>query len=1104
MTERIKADIIDNTNDGITMQKILNSEIPNAMQFDISTGYFDVAGYGLLRERLDEAIKNESFNMRLLLGKEAILPTESSFEKYVRQYRESHESSLSLKASLDETDFTMESKNHTTGLIDLLRHNNVQVRLGAKRFNHSKCYILGNNSVFIGSSNLTVGGMTANYELNAGLYQPGVAEKTREWFDRMWEDATDTKDDLISVLQQSKFGIPPPPFEVYMKMLFEKFKPILGGLDSDIKGNTTLTKFQQDAVRTGMFIISDMGGVIIADATGLGKTNMGIEIIREKILKEGKKVLLIAPAQVLDSMWEEKLKDVDIKVREMLTMEALGRESILDELGKYRNIDMILIDESQNFRSKAANRRINLMKLMSIGKAKQVVLLSATPINNSIMDLYYQLSIITGGNDSYFYKTVGIPDLYRHMRDAANKEGLQHGLDKIQQLLDSVMVRRTRSYIKDVYKDDLINGMKIQFPRHEYRPIRYKMSDLFGNIFEKILDDISSLTMAPYGIEQYNNSLTNEEKSRHKVLAHLQVLLLLKRFESSIEAVKISLANKINMYKYVRQVLEEGKILRVADFNRILMKWNASDDGSDPDRDIDEEEKRGFFLKELEGIEKQKAGKDYDIEQLKKDMDKDLKILDDLLIEIKKITVDTKFNAVRYSILDEHALEKESKKVLIFTEYTATAKYITRELEKVFNARGNTVQCITGNTKPDTRMQYIKRFAPKANLAEDEELKQSEIDILISTEVLAEGQNLQDCNYVINYDLPWNPMRIVQRTGRVDRLTSKYDVIHSRACYPDHSLDKILKLVGKLIYKIGMVGSIVGLGEEVLGETPTPKQFNGTTIRRIEALASGESEKTIEELEHESDVMPSTSPINELSRYVKEKGMDAMGEIPMGRRSGKKDERQGAVLAYLQEKPERRVYFVMYDFKTDNAYVPDDDSDAIRMASCSEDELIHLPMDGEDNRESFEILLDIDTKARDAIKKKNDTVLEHVKNIKKGKQDKHTKNVIRINEIVLDQIRNGFMTQDDGEAVVNIIKSDYVKPWADTLENLLASYERNGDLKVMITGINTIGTRIGLDEKPKIKPVEDAQDVVLKLVGAMFVTGDRFNPDLGKKNLDLY
>lgn len=1090
-TERIKKDIIDNSGD-LTMSRILNSEIPHARQFDISTGYFDVTGYGMLRKSLEGAVNDVSFFMRLLLGKEAILPSKGSFEKYARQYNEIRKYE-SIKASLDDTELTPESQSDTASLITLLEKSNVQVRLGPSRFNHSKCYILGNNSVFIGSSNFTGGGMTGNYELNAGLYQPGVAEQTREWFDRMWNKATDKKQDLIDVLKQSKFGVPPKPFEVYMKMLFERFKPLIAKIDEPYDGKT-LTKFQQEAVHTSLLIISDFGGTIIADATGLGKTNMGIEIMRQKVLKEGKKILLIAPAQVLHSMWGEKLKDVDINVRETLTMESLGRKEILDELERYENIDFVLIDESQNFRSKSANRRKNLMKLMKFGKTKQAVLLTATPINNSLMDLYYQLTIITGRNDSYFYRTIGIPDLYTHMRDAANKD-LAVGLEKIQQLLDTVMIRRTRSYIRDVYRDDKIGDRSIKFPAHQYSPIRYSLSELFGNIFERILDDFGKLTMAPYGLELYDNTLKQEEKDKLRHRPHLQVILLLKRFESSVEAVRISLRNKVALYENILDMLEKDKILRVRDFNKILTKWNAAE--VEDDVDI-EEERTEFFMRQIDEIEKQNLGKNYDVEKMKQDMYSDLAILRDLLQAVEMITVDPKIDEVVKTILREKALENESKKVLIFTEYTATAKYITRILKEKFVSRS--VECITGSTKQDIRKKIIRRFAPKSNSTDGEKMEQDEIDILVSTEVLSEGQNLQDCNYVINYDLPWNPMRIVQRTGRIDRLTSEYDVIHTRACYPDRELDAILEIMGKIIGKLRVADAVIGGDEEVLGELPTPKQFNGTGRERIRILAGKEgADSIISDLEQESDIMPATSPINELSKYIKERGIDSMQDMPIGRRSGKRGDGKKAILAYLQEGPERRVYFVMYDFETDKAHVPDDDFDAIRSASCDADTPVHLPMDGTDNRESFELLLAIDRKARQAIREKNDQVLEYVKELKGKKKRRHELNIGNVVGIMLKLVGSGKVAEDDGREIVEIVKSEHIQPWEDDIGDLLADYNRTQEADGLITGLKQLRDYIGLQEKTApIKIQEDVQISELKLIGAMFIMGDNFDENSGK------
>jgi len=1029
--------------------------------------------------------------MRLMLGKEDICPQEGSFERYARQYKESAESSV--KSNLDDAELSPESRDDTTSLIRLLERDNIHVRLGASRFNHSKCYILGNNSVFIGSSNFTAGGMTGNYELNAGLYQPGVAEQTRAWFDRMWEDAQDTKRQLIDVLTQSKFGRPAEPFEVYMKMLFERFRPLLERVDHDARESKVLTKFQQDAVHAGMFIVSEFGGVIIADATGLGKTNMGIEMIRQKILKEGKRVLLVAPAQVLDSMWREKLKEVDINVRETLTMESLGRESIVETLGKYRNIDLVLIDESQNFRSSSANRRKNLMRLMSIGKRKQAILLTATPINNSLMDLYYQLSIITGGDDSYFYRHVGIPDLYRHMRDAANRD-LTQGLEKIQQLLDVIMVRRTRSYIKDVYGDDRIGGEPIKFPAHQYSPIRYDLAELFGNIFQRILDDIGRLTMAPYGIDMYDTSLPEKERLKSKVRGHLQVILLLKRFESSVEAVRISLRNKVSLYRHVQKVLDEGRILRAGDFNRIITKWNSAESGEDPDTDIDEEDKMRFFLREIEGIQKDRIGGSYDIESLKRDMQSDMAILESLLREVEKITVDTKVDTVIRTILRERALENEGRKILIFTEYTATAKYVTKRLREKFP--GNVVECITGSTKKEARTGYIRRFAPDSNLAEDEEPDAEPIDVLVSTEVLAEGQNLQDCNYVINYDLPWNAMRIVQRTGRVDRLTSRHATIRTRACYPDRELDGILKLMGKLLDKIHVVDKVIGGDAEILGEAPTPKQFNGAT-QRIRVLVAGDgAEETVRQMEQESDIMPALSPINELGRFIKEKGIETVQDIPLGRRSGKRGEGQRAVLAYLQERPERRVYFVRYDFETGQAQVPDDDSEAIRLASCTRDTPPHLPMDGAGSQESFEILLKIDPKARDAIRQNNDTVSSYVRALHSRKRQKHDKNVESVSNIIMDAILDGSVVKDEGKEAINVTKSEYLRHWADDLGSLLSEYERGHDVAGLINGVKKMSQWIGIQEKTEpVRAAEEEQraEPQLKLVGAIFIMPEEYD-----------
>ena len=1110
----IRRDIIDNTTDGITMQKVLESEIPLVKRFDVSTGYFNVDGYSLLRKPLEGAAQNGSFSMRLLLGRGAISLHDDTFEMHAERHgtgtlargEARQDEPLSIKEGLDCTDIGSKPQADTSSLIALLEGPNVQVRIGSGRFNHSKCYILGDSSAFIGSSNFTAAGLVGNHELNAGLYQPGVAAETRKWFDRMWNDATDAKATLLHVLKESKFGAPPNPYDVYMKILFEKFKPILQKGDKAPRKDLGLTEFQRDAVGTSMHVMSNYGGAIIADSTGLGKTNIGIEIMRQKILDEGKRVMLVAPAQVLYGMWAEKLKEVDISVKEMVTMERMGREDFLVDLGRYRKIDLVVIDESQNFRSKTARRRDNLMKMLSVGQPKQALLLTATPINNSLMDLYYQLSIITKGADDYFWETVGIIDLRKHMRDAASKN-LQDGLEKIQQLLDSIMVRRTRSFIRDVYRDDRINGKLVTFPKHVFKPIKYDLAELYGDVFIRVFDGIMSLTMAPYGPKKYDTTLPQEEREAHRVLAHLQVVLLLKRFESSTEAVRISIGNKIRMYEHIERMLMQGRLLRVGDFNAALRRWNNREMDGEADGEEDPEDE---FTRMVEDITTDRIGRGFDTQAMLSDVGSDLQTLRDLGDMIGFVSVDKKFEAVRDAIISDGALKRDGRKVLMFTEYTATAKYLYRRMRETFTDKE--VLLIHGSTGQEARQKYIRRFAPKANLPEGEALGEGEheADVLISTEVLSEGQNLQDCNYVVSYDLPWNPMRIVQRTGRIDRLTSEYEEVHSRACYPDRQLDDLLQLVGKIMDKVDTVAEVVGTDVEILDRMPSPKEYNGrlaTDIKRLVASGGDEATSVIRRMEAESDMMPASTPINEIMRYVKDKGLDAMGEVPMGRRSGQYGEGQKAVLAYLQEGGLiRRVYFVVYDYETRRAVVPDNDTDAIRLVACARDAPLHLPMDGAEHRESFEELLRIDGEARAAIANRDRDGRKKVADLQKRRREGDL-NASRLQDALVAAAANEGLSQEDADTAYGLLESDRFRAWPGKMRELLDTYNVDRDAERLARNVQKFADSIyvgdGNREGSDAGDAGENENASLRLVGAMFIMRD-FDPYLGRKGIDRH
>ena len=1066
---KAEPDVIDNRE--VTMADVLKINLPRIAYLEVSSGYFEVSGYAMVRAALEAAAAKSQFEFKLMVGRDALRPRSfDTFEEYAAHAGEYAET---LKSGLNKEDLSDSGMEDVAGLIGLLKRDNVHVRRGNARFNHAKCYILGNEGVIVGSSNFTRAGLSVNDELNTGVYATSTWEKVRKWYNRMWNGAQDAKTDMLQVLEQSKFGVPAAPHDIYLKMLFEKYRRILTAMTgSDPATAKTLAKFQQHAVYTLLQTIVERGGAMLADSTGLGKTHIGLEVMRKK-MAEGKKVLLIAPAQVRDTVWRGKLEDAQISAG-TIGIEELGRKTF--DVRKYRKYDFIVIDESQNFRSKTATRRQNLMKIMSLGRRKQVLLMSATPVNNSLMDLYYQVSIITRGMDDAF-ADIGIPDLYNYMRKAANPK-LSEGLEKIQLLLETIMVRRTRTYIREAYPDENIAGKPITFPKRDYKPIRYGMTDIFGDIYQILSDTIDSLHMVPYGIDRYNHTLTDEEQRKHAVLAHLQTILLLKRFESSVKAVSVSIDNKITLFKYFDDLLKKGQIVSPRHLNKIMLKWSAQDADGDGDSDELRDE---FFMNEIKNLPVRDAG-DYDVKTMKKHMKSDLKQLRSYSESLGKMPkFDKKAEAVADMILRDRALETEGKKVLVFTEYTATAIYVKKFLENKFGAKR--VSLITGGVNKSKRADIIRRFSPKANLEEDEDMPDEEIDILVSTEVLSEGQNLQDCNYVVNYDLPWNPMRIVQRIGRVDRLTSTHDTVHSRECFPDAKLDDLLKLMGKLMGKIEDINKSVGMDADLLGQEASSKTFKGETFARIHAMAGDDGDRVAEEMERESDLESMMSPLHEISQYIRKAGIMKMEEFPMGRRSGKTGEGRKAVLAYLQEKS-RRFYFVLYDYGARRAEIMDD-MEALRLSGCKESEAAHLPMDKDGYAESFGQLLWIDKLAREVISAQNDVDQKIAQDLR-SKPKKNERTIEKIRIAIESEIEEGRLPIEEGEAVDAMLDSADLLQWGDDLDSILEEYYSSADIKALVAQLRRLCEDIGVETDRDADP-EPETPGKLTLVGAMFI-----------------
>ena len=604
---KIRKEIVDNETDHYTMGRFLNENISkSSCRVDVASGYFNPSGFNILRSSLWEAAKSPNFGMRLLFGKDAI---HKEYEK--SEVLGSEGIQTSFVEELDSLQIGDSSKKLIDDLVEFLKQESVQVKRNSQRFNHAKCYVM-DDVVAVGSSNFTGSGLAGNVELNAVLYQPSAQQQVRDWFERRWIEGEDAKFDLIKILEESKFGLPLDPFSAYMKFLYEYYRIRLQEQEEKDRGRLELATFQVDAVKAALHILKKYNGVIVADSTGLGKTHIGLEILHELVAVQRKKALLLAPRQVINTVWDQKLLDASIKTRNE-SIESTGTTRFRPE--EFLDYDVVMIDESHNYRNPSTKRRLNLMKLLSGGKRKQVILMTATPVNNSLMDLYHQISLITSGDDAHFSE-LDIPDLRNHFL-SADKKKMASGVEDIVRLLDAIMIRRTRQFIKENYPDATINGKQVSFPKRKLKKVEYALTQIFGTtIYSEVLNTIDALNLVPYRVASYLIEAGKEEKEQADHRATLQKYGLLKRFESSVAAIRKSIERLIRFYELFERAVESGRILDSTSFHQLLADVE--------DEEEDDDEKFYTRLSEMMNEKLPPLTGEYNVAKMKRELREDL------------------------------------------------------------------------------------------------------------------------------------------------------------------------------------------------------------------------------------------------------------------------------------------------------------------------------------------------------------------------------------------------------------------------------------------------------------------------------------------------
>ena len=714
--------------------------------------------------------------------------------------------------------FAAEANKAIRRLLGFLESGRIEVRRYEGHFLHAKAFIFRgeDRGLLAGSSNLTQAGLKSNLELNLGHYEDPLVARVEEWFDKLWEDAVPY--DLASVYEE--LLIPCSPYLVYLKVLWHLYHDELSQEEEET-GYIPVTAFQKHGIWRARRILDKYGGVLIADGVGLGKTYTAGDIIRE-YRDRRQRVLLVCPAALRDTAWRKFLNDFQLMV-ESVSYEQLARDAKLGgDTHHLRNpLDdyaLVVVDEAHNYRNPDTPTRAAILRALLAGKRRDLVLLTATPVNNSLWDLYHVLRFFMKQDAALADK--GVLSIRERFHEAMQADPYNLNPDLLYPVIDATTVKRTRRFIKKHYANDMIKGpdgtmAPIRFPRPIASSIRYDLDEVLPGVFSRLEEVLMPpegaplLTMARYQSERYLG--TGGSGSGDTALVGLLRCGLLKRFESSSRAFHLTVGRMIEQHEAFLQGLARGKVVSKEFFRELSA---AGDEG-----DIDE------ILDASENTEDAAA---FDVARLRADVEADLELLRELARETDGIRPehDPKLAALLAELrqiaseavgIDDEAA-RQQRKVLVFSHYEDTLDWIERHLLEVLeedpalSCYRDRMASVSGSDsrRGIQRERAIYGFAPISSgaLPPDNE---DRYDLMLSTDVLAEGMNLQQCCNIINYDLPWNPMRLVQRHGRVDRINSPHKRVFLRTFFPDKQLDGLLNLEERVRRKLAQAAASVGL-----------------------------------------------------------------------------------------------------------------------------------------------------------------------------------------------------------------------------------------------------------------------------------------------------
>ena len=812
----------------------------NTQFFDVLVGYFRASGFFKMYESLEDVEK-----IRILVG----LNVDKFTVKIIDQAtNETKVAAISVadgkniiagevEREFEVANSSAEVEKGVRIFLDWLKSGKLEMRMFTDAPIHAKVYIMRKDqekvpdtfgSVITGSSNFSEAGLINNLEFNVELKDYADVKFALDKFEELWARGTDIRDTYIEAVEQNTWMRSDiTPYQLYLKTLYEFFKE---EINADKENFETLLpdgymrlQYQMDAVTQARQKLDAYNGVFISDVVGLGKTYI-CAMLANSFNRNTYKLFICPP--VLVDYWKSVLQEFDVS---RCDVESLGKldKIIAKGTDKYT---YVFVDEAHRFRNSGTEA---FTELHQICRGKKVILISATPINNYTSDVENQLYLFQAKQSGTINGIKNIEGFFRGLNaklakkpkgSAAYMAQLRENSEVIRdRLIREVMIRRTRGEIQQYYADDLAK-QGLTFPKAgSPEKIVYTFDEETDDAFNQTISIIKDFKYSRYTPLLY---LKDKKKyasmlaAQHNMGGFMKGILV-KRLESSFYAFRKTLDRFIESYTKFIAMAKTGKVY-------ISKKVNVYDllDGGD--------EKKLMYLIEQQDVMEFET-KEFS-SQFFRDLEADLAQLKSLQFIWSLITTDPKLEEFRHDLTTNPIMK--DRKAIVFTESTETAEYLYSQLQDIYGSR---IVYYSGQSSPALKVEIEDSFNPKFKSRDNDKY-----DLLITTDVLAEGINLHRANVLVNYDLPWNPTRIMQRVGRINRVGTEHDRIYVFNFFPTAQSKKQMPLEERILEKLQAFHDTLGEDFKYLSdeeEVSSQKLFSDLT-----SDLDGEEESTNPEL----------------------------------------------------------------------------------------------------------------------------------------------------------------------------------------------------------------------------------------------------------------